>query len=217
MDVHDVPAPPSLLRSGPALDAWFTIDEGDAAPRYLMDTRDAETGRHTWELTVLSEAPGAPVTLRWPALSASLPDHMIGTLEDVAADRRVYMRTSESYTFNSQTGGTREFRITVRPRAEATLGLTAAARPLSGEGLEIAYTLSSDALVDVEVRNIAGRVVRRIADGRMATKGQNSLVWNGISEAGTAVPGGMYLVQVTARSPETGEQMSVIRTATIGQ
>ncbi len=214
MDVRDVPAPPSLLRSGPALDAWFTIgDESDA--RYLADMRSSATTRQSWDLTVLSEAPGAPVTVRWPNLSAGLPDDLVATLTDVASGRQVYMRTSESYTFTSQAGGARDFTITVRPRAEATLGLTASTRSLAGAGLEIAYTLSSDAAVDIEIRNIAGRVVRKIAQNRSATEGQNTLVWNGISESGTAVPAGTYLVQVTARSSETGEQMSVIRTATM--
>ncbi|MFO8080328.1 MAG: FlgD immunoglobulin-like domain containing protein [Armatimonadota bacterium] len=217
MDVMDVPAPPALLRAGPELDAWFTIEGAENAPRYLADTRSADTARQTYNLTVLSEAPGAPVTIRWPGLSSSLPDDMVATLEDVAADRRVYMRTSESYTFNSQTGGARQFTITVRPRAEATLGLSATAHAVAGAGLEIAYTLSSDAAVDVEIRNIAGRVVRKLADNRGASEGQNTLMWNGVSEAGTAVPAGTYIVQVTARSPETGEQTSVIRTATLAQ
>lgn len=217
IDVQDIPAPPSTLRAGPALDAWFTIGDDVDGARYLVDTRDAETARQTWNLTVLSEAPGASVTVRWPGLSESLPDDMVATLEDVAAGRQVYMRTSESYTFNTHTGGAREFTITVRPRAEATLGLTATTRSLAGAGLEIAYTLSSDAAVDVEIRNIAGRVVRRIADNRISSEGQNTLVWNGLSEAGTAVPSGTYLVQITARSPETGEQMSVIRTANVAR
>ncbi|HCA48208.1 MAG TPA: hypothetical protein DEP45_12905, partial [Armatimonadetes bacterium] len=105
----------------------------------------------------------------------------------------------------------------VRQRAEATLGLTAAARSTARGGLEILYTLGNDALVDVEVRNIAGRVVRSLAQNRAAVEGQNTLMWNGLSEAGTAVPAGTYIVQVTARSPETGEQMSVIRTATVSR
>ena len=217
VDMRDIPAPPSMLRTGPDLDAWFTIGDSDGGPRYMVDTRSADNPRQSWDLTVLSEAPGAPVTIRWPDLSESLPEDMVATLEDVAADRRVYMRTSESYTFTPQAGGTREFQITVRPRAETTLGLSATTRSLAGAGLEIAYTLSSDAAVDVEIRNIAGRVVRKVAQNRSATEGHNTLVWNGMSETGTVVPGGTYIVQVTARSPETGEQMSVIRTATIGQ
>jgi len=217
VDVRDIPAPPSALRAGPELDAWFSIGPDDDGARFLVDTRSADASSQTWDLTVISEAPGAPVTVRWPALSQSLPDDLVATLEDVASGRQVYMRTSESYTFSSQTGGARELRITVRPRAEATLGLTAATRALAGGGMEIAYTLGSSASVDVEVRNIAGRVVRRVAQNRAAVEGQNTLVWNGLSEAGTAVPAGMYIVQITARSPETGEQMSVIRTATVSR
>ena len=141
---------------------------------------------------------------------------MVATLEDTASGRRTYMRTSGSYTYTSQTGGVRELTITVRPRAETTLGLTAATRSVGG-GLEVAYTLSNAAAVDVEIRNIAGRVIRRLANGRAAEEGHNTLMWNGLSEIGTAVPNGTYIVQVTARSPETGEQMSVIRTASIAR
>ena len=216
VDTCDIPAPPALLTSGPRVDAWFSIGSGNDR-RFLVDTRSADPGAQTWTMTVLSEEPGAPVTLRWPGLSQALPADLVATLEDVAAGRRVYMRTSESYTFTSQTGGTRELRIAVRQRAEATLGLTATARASAGGGLEIIYTLANDAVVDVEVRNIAGRVVRSIAQNRAAVEGQNTLMWNGLSEAGTAVPAGTYIVQVTARSPETGEQMSVIRTATVAR
>ena len=217
VDVRDIPAPPATLRVGPELDAWFSIGAESDGARFLMDTRSADAVSQTWSLTVLSEAPGAPVTVRWPGLSQSLPDDLVATMEDVASGRQVYMRTSEAYTFSSQTGGARELRITVRPRAEATLGLTAATRGTNGGGLEIAYTLGSSASVDVDVRNIAGRVVRRVAQNRAAVEGQNTLVWNGLSETGTPVPGGTYIVQVTARSPETGEQMSVIRTATVNR
>ncbi|GEM_PF-6505432 len=216
VDTSDVPAPPALLATGPRVDAWFSIG-ADSDRRYLVDTRSADPGAKTWSLTVLAEEPGAAVTVRWPGLSQTLPGDLVATLQDVAAGRQVYMRTSESYTFTSQAGGTRELRITVRQRAEATLGLTAAARSTARGGLEILYTLGNDALVDVEVRNIAGRVVRSLAQNRAAVEGQNTLMWNGLSEAGTAVPAGTYIVQVTARSPETGEQMSVIRTATVSR
>ena len=205
-----------MLDSGPVVDAYFTIGD-DGGLRYLVDTQAATGATQTWELTVVAEAPGAPVTLRWPELSSALPDDLVATLEDLDGGRQTYMRTSESYTYNSGTGGARHFRIVVRQRAAASLGLTAAAQATGGRGLEIVYTLSRPATVDVEVRNIAGRVVGRVATGREAGQGQNTLVWNGISDAGTAVPAGMYIVQVTARSAETGEQASVIRTATIGR
>jgi len=217
VDICDVPAPPPALSPGPVLEAYFALDDGEAAERYLVDTR-SDDGASSWDFVVVAEAPGAPVTITWPDLGANLPADLVATLEDVAAGRNVYMRTSGSYTFSSHTGGARRFRIVVRPRAETTLGLTAATQALAGDrGLEIVYSLSSEALVDVEVRNIAGRVVRRVASDRQSTQGQNALMWNGLSDSGTAVPFGTYIVQVTARSPETGERMSVIRTARIGR
>ncbi len=214
-DVADVPAPPQMLTAGPQVDAFFTIGEADGV-RYLADTRSAGDA-NAWDLTVVGGAPGAPVTLRWPDLGATLPDDLVAILEDVDAGRSVYMRTSSAYTYNSNTGGERHFRVRVRPRAQATLGLTASTRAAAGTGVEIVYSLGSAASVDVEVRNIAGRIVRRLAQNHQSVEGQNTLVWNGISDAGTAVPAGTYLIQVTARSPETGEQSSVVRTATIGR
>lgn len=216
VDMLDVPAPPAVMSTGPALDAYFTIGDDQSGARYLMDTRNAASSRQVWDFTVVSEAPGARVTLRWPDLSSVLPEDLVATLKDVATGQSVHLRTSESYSYVPSNAGARRFEITVRPRAHVTLGLSASARAADGgAGLEILYTLSSDAVVDVEIRNIAGRVVRQVAADRMATRGQSSLVWNGLSDAGTMVPSGTYIVQVTARSPETGERTSVIRTATI--
>ncbi len=218
VDLQDVPAPPTALNPGPAVDGYFTIDGAQDGLRYLVDTRAAGSETSSWDVTVVAEAPGAPVTLRWPGLSSQMPEDVVATLEDLEGGRRTYMRTSESYTYNSGAGGARHFRITVRPRAAVSLGLTATTRAAAGGGgLEIIYALSSEATVDVQVRNIAGRVVRKVAANRQTGEGQNTLTWNGFSDAGTVVPAGTYIVQVTARSTETGEQASVIRTATIAR
>lgn len=216
-DMCDVPAPPTAFSAGPRVDAYFSIGGQEGVP-YLVDTRSADSGTLSWDLSVVAEAPGATVTVRWPDLSAVLPAELVATLEDLDAGRVVYMRTSESYSYDSGNGGVRHFRITVRERASASLGLTATARPAAaGRGLEVAYTLRSSAAVSIEIRNIAGRVVRTLAVDRPTEQGQSTLVWNGLSDAGTPVPAGTYIVQVTARSAETGEQTSVIRTATINR
>lgn len=126
------------------------------------------------------------------------------------------MRTSSAYTYDSGVGGARQFRITVRPRAATTLGLMGVTCAQADVGaIAVSYTLSAEAKVDVEVRNIAGRIVRRVAVDKACAAGQNTVVWSGVDERGTRVPAGLYVVQVTARSPDTGESMSVIRTAQV--
>ncbi len=215
-DRCDVPSPPAALRSGPALDAYFAVP-GEEGQGYLVDTKASDATRNTWDLAVYTEAAGAPVRISWPSLSSTLPDDLVATLEDLDAGRKTYMRTSTSYTFDSAGGGVRNLQIVVRPRASAALGLTAACAGARAGGMAITYTLSSSANIDVEVRNIAGRVVRRVVSDRAADVGTSTVLWNGMSGNGTAVPAGVYVVQVTARSADTGESTSVIRTAHVSR
>jgi len=215
-DLSDVPSPPGALQTGPALDAYFTMAGADAQ-RYLVDMKPDASARSAWDFSVMTEAAGAPVTISWPSLSEAIPADLVATLEDLDTGRKTYMRTSTSYTYNSNTGGTRNLQIVVRPRASAALGLTAACAGSGGGGMAISYSLSSPANVDVEVRNIAGRVIKRIVSGNASDVGTSTVLWNGLSARGTAVPSGMYVIQVTARSDESGESASVIRTAQISR
>jgi len=80
-----------------------------------------------------------------------------------------------------------------------------AAASAGGRAVEVVFTLSSEAQVEVEVLNIAGRRVRTIVADRECEAGINSLAWNCRSDRGVMVPSGAYLVRVTART-EDGEQ-----------
>ena len=216
MDPSDVPCPPKILQTGPGLDAYFTMAGDNRGTGYLADMKAERQGEQVWDFTVTTEAAGVPVTIRWPSLSAELPGELAAMLEDVSAGRKTYMRTSTGYTYNSDTGGARRLRVVVRPRASVTLGLmgvTCAATDAGG--LAVTYSLSAAAKVDVEVRNIAGLVVRRVVSGKDSPEGQNTVAWNGVDKHGTRVPAGLYVVQVTARSDQTGQSMSVVRTARI--
>jgi len=84
----------------------------------------------------------------------------------------------------------------------------------AGGGVEVVFTLSSEAQVEVEVLNIAGRCVRTIVADRECEAGINSLAWNCRSDRGVMVPSGTYLVRVTARSDD-GEQASRLCTVTL--
>jgi hypothetical protein len=60
---------------------------------------------------------------------------------------------------------------------------------------ELRYTLPHAGDVAVEVFDLAGRVVAKLAHGRQAA-GVHSLRWNGADRAGAPVAAGVYLVQV---------------------
>jgi len=76
--------------------------------------------------------------------------------------------------------------------------------------IEIRCQMMSASHIDVEVLNIAGRQVARVAADRPVEAGSNRLLWNGRSTRGTKVPPGRYLVRITAMSePGPQQQMMV--------
>jgi len=86
-------------------------------------------------------------------------------------------------------------------RSQAVLS-SATAVPNRAGGAQVAFTLSAPASVDVEVLNLAGRPVAKAATGRACEAGMNTVLWSGMSAAGTRVPAGTYLVRIAARTAE---------------
>lgn len=79
---------------------------------------------------------------------------------------------------------------------------------LRGEMVNITYSLSARADVVVEVRNICGRLVKRLSCGRTAS-GVRTTSWDVRNLSGAPVPSGMYLCTVIARSDDGGEARAV--------
>ena len=126
------------------------------------------------------------------------------------------MRTTGSYTFEAGPLPC-VLEIAVGPNAGTALTVTGvAAQQARGGQCQIAYTLSTDASVDIEIVNIAGRPVRRIYTARDQSAGTNSVVWNACSDTGVTVPSGRYLVKIAARAPD-GQQTQGIAPLTIGR
>jgi flagellar hook assembly protein FlgD len=73
----------------------------------------------------------------------------------------------------------------------------------------VTYSLSGPCQVTVEVLNVAGRLVRRLAANSLAAAGVNNTTWNLRGDSGAAVPGGLYLVRVTAVS-DNGQKVQAI-------
>lgn len=189
---------------------------GDKGARTAVDLREALGGQAKWVAVVECGAANADVELSWPELGL-LPAHVKPILKDCATGRTVYMRTAKSYDYRSRrAGGQRRFEITVEGPDYRPVALQLAAAPNGAGGAEITYTLNRAAKVRTEIRNLAGRLVATLAeqDGK---EGLNRLVWNGMAANGTKVPGGRYILLLTAVAEDNGETVKAVRAVTIGR
>jgi hypothetical protein len=165
-------------------------------------------------VVVRTNQQGRPVNLAWPDLSL-LPNNVRPVLEDVATGQRVYMRTTSGYRFTAQ-AAERQFRITVATGAPGALVVSAlSAAPGTGR-VSLCYTLGTDAAVTVEIRNISGVLIRRLASGLAQSAGAQTLAWNGRGDSGAAVPNGQYLITISAVTPD-GQAAQAITGVRLGR
>jgi hypothetical protein len=66
------------------------------------------------------------------------------------------------------------------------------------------------ATATVEVLNIAGRVIARLATDLQPGTGRTVIRWNGRSTSGASVPGGRYIVQATFRGEKESKAVAVL-------
>lgn len=99
---------------------------------------------------------------------------------------------------------------TAAAAAAPALQITAIAAPAEGQATPITVNLSAAAEVSAEVSNIGGRVVATLP-ARSLPSGISTLVWNGKSHLGTAVPSGDYLLRVVARAEDGSSGSALAR------
>lgn len=87
------------------------------------------------------------------------------------------------------------------PAAPASVLVTAAAATTRSGATQVTVNLSAAATVEVNVCNVAGRVVAALPP-RALPRGMSTLLWDGRSTAGTNVPAGRYLLRVQARGAD---------------
>lgn len=137
---------------------------------------------------------------------------LLGALCGVLTIARCYLRTTARYRFDLGESGSRLFKIVVQPKTAAAPMVSQLQAQAAGGNCTISYALSAPATVSVEIRNIAGLVIKRVVSGQVCPAGANTILWNGRSESGSRVPAGRYLCQISARSPETGQGSNVVTT-----
>ena len=202
------PPPPTM---GPYVYAAAVPADADVGP-LAVDLRRAPGGRY--QVQVQTTAAGEPVTVTWPDLSA-VPRDVKPYLIDPVANRRLYMRTTSSYTYTDQ-GGSRTLVVEMATDSGGALVVSALQALPRGGGAEVVYTLSRPAVVDVVVMNISGATVRRLASGLAQGAGLNRVSWDGRSDRGSPVPAGRYLVVVRAAG-ESGERTQGVAAVTLGR
>jgi subtilisin family serine protease len=204
-------ASPPLLEGSVDL----TVATGGGNPGATAFVQSLE-GVQSWQVCVTCAEPGRAVELSWPDLTQVPADRRV-TLRDLQTGRSVNMRTTAGYSFrldDDQAG--RQFELVVAQRGGAALAVTGL-QVAAGAGVsQIAFTLSQDAAVEVQVLNIAGRAVRTVAADSVMSAGANVATWNQRSDSGARVPAGRYLITVTARG-EDGSVARAVSTVSLGQ
>ncbi len=204
---RDIPKPPPVAG---ALQVYLPKDNwGEHSGAYAQDIRGRAAGQ-VWEIEVVCRKPNAEVRISWPRLNEQVPKDVRLVIEDVEGGREVYMRTSPCLTFNSGPGGVRHLRVRVLEEGERVLQVRALAAKQVGRAVTVSFALTSAADVVVEVRNISGRLVRRIAVGQVDGAKAQTVMWNLTSDSGAPVPAGRYLICVTARTDD-GQVVQGIR------
>ncbi len=97
-------------------------------------------------------------------------------------------------------------KVQIRTGSASALALTATAQ--GGEVSQVVVSLSAAANVRATITNLAGIVVAELPAWDLAA-GISTLSWNGVGTSGSKVPGGVYLVRVTAATAD-GSQTTVL-------
>jgi hypothetical protein len=214
-DARDLPAPPEPAGLREA--RVQAVIAGPNGTPCLADMLSKSHPQFQWSFQVTTNQVNAPVTLNWPDLSALSAD-LVPTLVDLDTGSRTYLRTSPGYVFTSSAvGQAHRFQLVVTSRSSVGAMITSAQVTGAGRGASVAYTLAAAADVSVTVRNIAGLTVRQLFADRTQAAGTNQVAWNGANDRGAPVPAGRYLVQITARSADTGQSYQVVRTLQLGR
>ncbi len=206
----DREAPPAIV---PCVSVAFPQTGTASGGRFVADYRDT-TGRggaQTWPVSVYAPTTGR-MSLTWEGLNQVPRDARL-TLVDKTTNQRIALRGRSAYTYTAEGGKTRAFEIIVDAArtlplalSNLTMSRTRAANGAGG-GWSIAYTLTDDADVTVDLSTINGKLIRRLDGGRAAGGGRRSVYFDGRAQDGASLPAGPYTLTIRAKSDD-GSQLT---------
>jgi len=194
------------------VDLYF-LDSAAAGRRLAGIFAPTQRAEATWKL-VIEAAPGQTVEV-WCPDPGEIPRGYAVALCDEATGAVVDLRRQARHTIQLREGEWSRPMVLRLTQAAGALTLSSlSVEPTRAGGAQMSFTLSTAAECTVRVLNIAGRTIRVIERGRLRPAGSSQVLWDGRSEAGVAVPSGMYLVQVEAAS-DGGARTQAVRTLAI--
>jgi hypothetical protein len=211
----DVASPPIFTRAATLAVRFPHADWSDGTSRaggdFLTDIRRSGA-RTQWNVTVNVPAGGQDYTFAW-ANTAAVPRGMRLTLVDTGSGTRRAMNSTSSYTFHAApTETTRAFQIIAEPHASSVVQIMNlhANVPLGrAVGVTISFETTADSEASVEIL-YAGRPIRHLVQGRAVSAGVSQFVWDGKDDQGRGLPGGSYLINVTARTQEGAQTRQIV-------
>lgn len=201
-----------ISNSGPNMTADLSVINrapGQPARLTITPANPVRTSELTATATATSDLDGDPLTYlytwskwdgrAWGAWAhASVDGRLTGVMLRPDEQWKARVRVSDGTVYGAVRYSTPVTIGSGSPAQVAALTVTAAAAPAEARGAAIVVNLSSPAAVEVEIRNLAGRLVCTLPPQDLGA-GVSNLLWNGTSAVGTAAPGGTYLLKVVAR------------------
>jgi hypothetical protein len=182
----------------------------------LPEGTRAPAGATTLAFEVETDRPNADVSVVFPTV-ATLGRKNEMTLVDLSTGTRRALGSIAGYSYNSgENVAPRRFAVIVSQRKANTSLLISSVRSTgrSGGALSFSFDLSHGASVRAQIVAGGGRVIRDIAQGRAATEGVNTLLWDGRDARGASVPAGSYLLKLSA-TDEVGRAASAVLPVTV--
>ncbi len=201
---YTIPSPPPISSRPQLYLSAANRDEGFSP--YAISLGAQTATKWVWNLDIHNLQPGTEVEVAMPDLSA-VPNNYSVTLHDPLSGKSTYMRTASGCRFTARSERPRRLQLVVQEKGIGSLVISSMSVQPAGSGtVHIVFSLSQPAETTVEILNIAGRCVRKIEQQHLRLAGNHTILFNGHNSYGAPVPGGRYLVAVSARA-ENGQQV----------
>ncbi len=181
-----------------------------------------EDGRNGFaDIYAIGVGPGGVIDSRWPvngfpvSLASGIQTGVVVTTDGQGGAIVGWTdgRASEPDIYAMHLFGTTQTSPTAVEDGVATGGvrLRAPYPNPAPRGVAISFELASDAFVSLDVFDLSGRRVVRLADAARFTAGIHALRWNGNDDAGASVQPGVYFVRMESGGSRLSRRVALVR------